>query len=302
MAKVKFLVLDVDGTLTDGKIYMGQDGELAKAFNVKDGCGILLELPLYDIVPVIITARESQILERRCSELNITELHQGVKDKLEKLTSIVNKYDSSLNAVAYAGDDLPDIPCMEAIRRSGGTVLCPSDAIPEIKALSNYVSSYKAGEGAVRDMIKYLARRINGTNEQKGDIEAVINWIKSNDFSDKVVGTYTLNDRVTYMIQEYDTKVENECKIESHRSHIDIQYIIRGAEWFNLYSTHSLNNSISYDAENDVEYWAEGNISSKTLLSAGSIIVVFPSQPHKGAISDGKKSSVKKVVCKIEVY
>ena len=102
MAKVKFLVLDVDGTLTDGKIYMGQDGELAKAFNVKDGCGILLELPLYDIVPVIITARESQILERRCSELNITELHQGVKDKLEKLTSIVNKYDSSLNAVAYA--------------------------------------------------------------------------------------------------------------------------------------------------------------------------------------------------------
>ena len=76
---IKFLVMDVDGTLTDGKIYMGSNGEVMKAFNIKDGCGIAMVLPKYGITPVIITARESKILENRCKELNITELHQGSK-------------------------------------------------------------------------------------------------------------------------------------------------------------------------------------------------------------------------------
>ena len=82
---IKLLVMDVDGTLTDGHIYMGPDGEVMKAFDVKDGYGIAHILPRYGIIPVIITGRRSQIVERRCAELGITELYQGVGDKLERL-------------------------------------------------------------------------------------------------------------------------------------------------------------------------------------------------------------------------
>ena len=81
MSNIKFLVLDVDGTLTDGKIYMGAEGELFKAFDIKDGCGIKDILPQYNIVPVIITARDSMILIRRCKELNISNLYQNCGTK-----------------------------------------------------------------------------------------------------------------------------------------------------------------------------------------------------------------------------
>ncbi len=153
MGKIKYLVMDVDGTLTDGKIYMGENGEIAKAFNIKDGCGILLILPKYEITPIIITARSSKIVENRCKEIGITELYQGVKDKLKMLREVVG---DDFSSVAYAGDDLPDIPCMEAVKKSGGLVLCPSDAISEVFCLADYISSFKAGEGAIRDCINYL--------------------------------------------------------------------------------------------------------------------------------------------------
>ena len=90
MAKIRFLVMDVDGTLTDGKIYMGKDGEVFKAFDIKDGCGILLLLPQLHIVPAIITARKSKIVKNRCDELNISELYQGSKDKLKTLNRFVS--------------------------------------------------------------------------------------------------------------------------------------------------------------------------------------------------------------------
>lgn len=72
---IKFLVLDVDGTLTDGKIYMGPDSELFKAFDIKDGCGIAVLLPKLGITPIVITARESRIVAKRCQELGIAEVH-----------------------------------------------------------------------------------------------------------------------------------------------------------------------------------------------------------------------------------
>lgn len=170
---IKFLVMDVDGTLTDGKIYMGSDGEAMKAFNIKDGCGIALLLPKYNITPVIITARESKILENRCKELNITELHQGSKDKLQTLKDILKTRSegtdeidvtdgtdsmNGMNTVAYIGDDLPDLAVMNAVKGAGGIVLCPSDAIQQIKDIADYISAYKAGEGAVRDCIDYILK------------------------------------------------------------------------------------------------------------------------------------------------
>ena len=90
--KIKMLVMDVDGTLTDGRIYMGADGEVMKAFDVRDGYGIKHILPKHDIIPVIITGRRSAIVERRCAELDITELYQGVADKLEKLKTLASSH------------------------------------------------------------------------------------------------------------------------------------------------------------------------------------------------------------------
>ena len=297
MKAIKYLVMDVDGTLTDGKIYMGQEGEMAKAFDIKDGCGILLELPQYNIIPVIITARRSRILENRCKELNISELHQGIKNKLSKLTEIVG---NDLSSVAYAGDDLPDIPCMEAVKKDGGLVVSPADAIPEIRAISDYVSGFDAGSGAIRDIIHHIICR-NQPSETKKKIEDTIAWILSMDFSAVSAGCYRSPDGLIYTIQEYTTKEEKECILESHRNHIDIQYMINGTEVFKSYSTNCLAQSGIYDVSKDVELWNDGLVATQSVLIPGSVIVVLNGQPHKGAIALSVPQRVKKLVCKIVV-
>ena len=105
LTKIKLFAMDVDGTLTDGNIYMGNDGELCKAFNVKDGLGIKL-LKDSGIVPAIITGRTSKIVENRCKELHIEELYQGVKNKAATLTALMEKYHLDASEVAYIGDDM----------------------------------------------------------------------------------------------------------------------------------------------------------------------------------------------------
>ena len=109
---VKLLVMDVDGTLTDGRIYVGAQGEVMKAFDVRDGYAIAHLLPTRGIVPVIITGRSSEIVAQRAKELKITELYQGVSDKLEKLKTVAAAYGASADEIAYIGDDLNDLPCI----------------------------------------------------------------------------------------------------------------------------------------------------------------------------------------------
>jgi len=154
--QIKLLVMDVDGTLTDGKIYMGANGELMKAFDIKDGCGIKDILPTLGIIPVIITARQSQILDNRCKELNIVEVHQGIRNKLEKLKEICQRYGITLNHVAYIGDDILDLQCMDPIKTAGGLIGCPIDAVKKVKDVADFISSKRGGDGAVRDFIEYL--------------------------------------------------------------------------------------------------------------------------------------------------
>lgn len=156
--KIKLLIMDIDGTLTDGKIYVGVSGELFKAFNVKDGYGICEILPLYSIIPAIITGRSSEIVVNRCRELGITELYQGIHDKKKPLLTLIEKYECSLGNVAYIGDDVLDLQCMQLIKEAGGDIGCPADAITEVKEMADFISGYGGGNGAVRDFIEWIVR------------------------------------------------------------------------------------------------------------------------------------------------
>ena len=151
-SKIKLLVMDVDGTLTDGKINMSPSGELFKAFNIKDGYGINEMLPQHGIIPAIITGRTSTIVENRARELHIDELHQGKHEKLGTLKELMAKYGCSRENVAYIGDDILDIECM----RESALVGCPADACQQVKELSHFVCPSKGGDGAVREFIEYI--------------------------------------------------------------------------------------------------------------------------------------------------
>lgn len=162
---IRFLILDVDGTLTDGKIYMADSGEIFKVFDVKDGCGIKELLIPAGILPIIITARNSRIVENRCKELNITEIYQGCRDKLRKLDELLAVYSTegvetySYANCAYMGDDILDLQCMKPIKAAGGLAGCPADAAEEVKVMADFVSSKGGGQGAVREFIDWMIEK-----------------------------------------------------------------------------------------------------------------------------------------------
>ena len=153
MRKIRLLFMDVDGTLTDGKIYMGAQGEALKAFDIKDGYGIHEMLPEYGIVPVIITGRTSKIVENRAAELGVTELYQGRHEKLETMREILERFHCPPEEAADIGDDFLDLPCM----RLCGVCGCPADAVPAVRDVSHFVSTKVGGSGAVREFIEWLA-------------------------------------------------------------------------------------------------------------------------------------------------
>lgn len=159
---IKYLVMDVDGTLTDGKIYIGPSGETFKAFDVKDGYAIHSLLKKYNIIPVIITGRNSEIVSKRANELDVKEIHQGASDKLSVLDRILKKEYQGFDTVAYIGDDLNDIECMTIVKNSGGYVGCPADAVAEVKAVASYICLSKGGYGAVREFISKIINLNNG--------------------------------------------------------------------------------------------------------------------------------------------
>lgn len=148
---VKILVLDVDGTLTDGKIYVSAQGELMKAFNIKDGYS-LARLSQSGIIPVVITGRKSEIVEQRCKELKITEIHQGIENKVVKLRDVCQKYNVDLKQCAYIGDDMNDLDCMQLC----GFTAAPADAVKDVLEYVDYKCKHRGGEGAVREFCDYL--------------------------------------------------------------------------------------------------------------------------------------------------
>ncbi|MBE6677741.1 MAG: 3-deoxy-D-manno-octulosonate 8-phosphate phosphatase [Ruminococcaceae bacterium] len=152
--KIKMLVMDVDGTLTDGCIYISPTGEAFKAFNVKDGYAIAHILPTVGAIPVIITGRKSDIVSLRCKELGITHCYQGVSDKLSVLKELALEIGAVSEQIAYIGDDINDLDCI----RFCGFTACPSDAADEVKKVVDYVCKNQGGKGAVREFIEHIER------------------------------------------------------------------------------------------------------------------------------------------------
>lgn len=148
--------MDVDGTLTDGTIYIGEHGEIVKGFNVKDGYGIAQVLRHLEITPIILTGRASGIINKRCEELKITEIYTAIKDKLAWLQEYISENSIQINDIAYIGDDDNDLQCMKFIDENDGLTACPSDASPNVRTVSGFHCTKEGGKGAVREFIDYI--------------------------------------------------------------------------------------------------------------------------------------------------
>ncbi len=151
---IKLVVLDVDGTLSDGKITYTSNNEEIKSFNVKDGLGIATWLQLGRKV-AIITGRNSKIVENRAKELQITYLKQGIHNKAKALKEILDHSNISSDEVAVIGDDINDLSIIRAVKYS----FAPKDCAKPLKKEVYKVLKKRGGEGAVREMIDYLIKK-----------------------------------------------------------------------------------------------------------------------------------------------
>ena len=149
---IDFIVLDVDGVMTDGTLFYGdEDTTEVKSFNVKDGLGIKL-LQRYGIEVAIITGRRSSALEQRASELGIETLVQGREDKGAALRELLDIRQIAAASVAYMGDDLPDLGAI----RLAGLSACPSDAATKVLESVDWVAPHAGGRGAVRALADFI--------------------------------------------------------------------------------------------------------------------------------------------------
>lgn len=154
--KLKLLVIDVDGTMTDGGIYYDENGNEWKKFCTKDAAGFFAAHNV-GIKIMVLTGRECEATTRRMKELKVDYLFQNVRDKKSFLKEFLEKNNILKEELGYIGDDLNDLPSIEL----AGFVGCPYDSCIEVREIANYVSPIKGGQGAVRDIIEYVLREFN---------------------------------------------------------------------------------------------------------------------------------------------
>ncbi|MEI6897508.1 MAG: 3-deoxy-manno-octulosonate-8-phosphatase KdsC [Psychromonas sp.] len=146
-SQIKLLICDVDGVFSDGRIYLGNDGEELKAFHTKDGFGMKAIMQM-GIKIAIITGRESNIVKGRMQALGITYILQGVEDKLSAYHDLLNKLNLQKDEVAYIGDDVVDLPVM----KDCGLGIAVFDAHPLVLQGADFITRTKGGFGAVREI------------------------------------------------------------------------------------------------------------------------------------------------------
>lgn len=158
--KIRLVVLDVDGVLTDGSIWTGENGESVKRFYTRDGLGIKM-LQAAGIPVAILTGRNSRQTAARAKELGIESVAQGKLFKTDAWYEILKAHNVTPEECAYMGDDVPDIPVL----RAAGLSAAPADAMPEIAAMVHWVSPMKGGNGAVRSFAELILRAQNKWDE-----------------------------------------------------------------------------------------------------------------------------------------
>jgi 3-deoxy-D-manno-octulosonate 8-phosphate phosphatase (KDO 8-P phosphatase) len=160
---IKLFVMDVDGTMTDGGILVDGCGNEWKRFDVKDGMGIA-RLKKSGVEVCIISGRPSKATAARAEELGITRVYQGVDDKLALLKSIAEEMGLTPSEIAYIGDDVNDVPCLEWV----GLGFAPSDALLEAQRASDVVTPSRGGYGAVRDAAEFVLQKNQSEGTSKG--------------------------------------------------------------------------------------------------------------------------------------
>lgn len=297
---VRYLIMDVDGSLTDGKIYMGPAGEAMKAFSIKDGYVFHYILKPAGIVPVIITARNSSIVQNRCAELGIEEVYQGKLDKLAALQEIVDE--GNMNECAYFGDDIIDMKCMLPIKKAGGIVGCPSDAVFEVKAVADYVCNSKAGEGALREFAEWLVKPRMSDEKVYERVNAAIEYLKDLAISDLDINKKTVvNDTFDYYVQSYMTRSEQECFLVSHQKHVVIQLIKSGKEIIEIADIARLHLKEKYNEETDVMSWEGINHMTRIALGEGDYVILYPENAYRDVVTFEKGGCVVKILARIKI-
>jgi 3-deoxy-D-manno-octulosonate 8-phosphate phosphatase (KDO 8-P phosphatase) len=144
---IRLLVLDVDGVLTDGRLYFSSRGEELKSFHVRDGAGIV-HLVRAGIQVAVISGRSSRAVERRMSELGVTWVRQGIVDKLAALRELLDILGLGPQAVASMGDDVADLPIFDVARLA----VAVADAHASVKSRAHFITQAMGGQGAVREV------------------------------------------------------------------------------------------------------------------------------------------------------
>lgn len=148
---IKFIVLDIDGVCTDGKLYYDREGNITKCFNVQDGVAIHSALRM-NVGVGIISGRKDPLVEKRAEELNIKDYYGGFASKLASLKEIKEKYGLEWSEIAFIGDDWVDLDPMMKV----GLPIAVANACPEVKKVAKYITKAKGGEGAVREAIIHI--------------------------------------------------------------------------------------------------------------------------------------------------
>ena len=153
LVNIKAFIFDVDGVLTDGSLLISETGELLRTMNVKDGFAMKYAIDNgYKIG--IISGGTNEAVKKRLNNLGIEEIHLRSHDKIIHFNDFLSKYDFSSEDILVMGDDIPDIP----IIKLAGIGCCPQDAVPEVKAVSDYISQIIGGKGCVRDVIEQVMK------------------------------------------------------------------------------------------------------------------------------------------------
>ncbi len=296
---IKYLVMDVDGTLTDGKIYMGVNGEMLKAFSVKDGYAISTLLKPFDIVPIVITARNSRIVQNRCDELGIQNVYQGKSDKLSALKEIVGE--ENFKHCAYFGDDILDLKCMYPVKDAGGIVGCPSDAVPQVKALSDYICISRAGEGALREFVEWILNPRADKLEVEKRINTALHYLMGLKEIRPDGKKHVVDSNFYYTVHSYTTRPAGDCDLISHKEYVEIQIVAKGVEAVELADISRLTVKKGYDSKLDVMTWKAPDRMARILLRKGDHAVFYPENAHRFSAFSDISEEVVKIVGKVRI-